>query len=49
MTSKSLQREWCFSGSLNKIYPYGPQEWNFNWINKTGGEKINVWNLESDE
>ena len=39
MASKSLKREWRFSGSLNKIYPYGAQEWNVNLINKTGGEK----------
>ena len=38
MASKSLQREWRFGGSLNKIYPYGAQEWNVNWINKTSGE-----------
>ncbi|XP_068671483.1 amidase-like [Montipora foliosa] len=28
-------RAWRFSASLNKIYPYGAQEWNVNWINKT--------------
>ena len=32
-------REWRFSASLNKIYPYGAQEWKVNWINKTGDEK----------
>ena len=30
---------WCFSASLNKVYPYGAQEWNINRINQTGGEK----------
>ena len=35
---KSLVREWRSSASLNRIYPYGAQEWNVNWINKTGGE-----------
>ena len=39
MASKSLKRKWRFGGSLNKIYLYGAQEWNVNWINKTGGEK----------
>ena len=34
-----VTREWSFGGSLNKMYPYGAQEWNFNWINKTGDEK----------
>ena len=36
---KSLKRKWLFGGSLNKIYLYGAQEWNVNWINKTGSEK----------
>ena len=39
MASKSLKRKWRFGGSLNKIYLYGAQEWNVNWINKTGDEK----------
>ena len=36
---KSLQLEWRFGASLNKIYPYGAQEWNVNWISNLGGEK----------
>ena len=36
---KLLQLEWRFSVSLNKIYPYGAQEWNVNWISNLGGEK----------
>ena len=34
MASKSLKTQWRFGGSLNKIYLYGAQEWNVNWINK---------------
>ena len=36
---KSLKHKWRFGGSLNKIDLYGSQEWNVNWINKTGDEK----------
>ena len=37
MASKVMEREWRFSGSLNKIYPYEAQKWQINWIlNKTG-------------
>ena len=39
MASKSLKHKWCFGGSLSKIYYYGAQEWNVNWINNTGGGK----------
>ena len=28
-----------FENREYKMYPYGAQEWNVNWINKTGGEK----------
>ena len=27
-------------GFLNKVYPYGAQEWNVDSINKTSGEKL---------
>ena len=37
---RRLKRKWHFGGSLNKMYPYGAKEWNVNWINETGGEKI---------
>ena len=36
---ESLKRKWRFGGSLNKIYLYVAQEWNFHWINKASGEK----------
>ena len=48
MASKVMKREWRFSASLNKVYPYGAQEWNVDRINKTGGES-GIWNLKSDE
>ena len=35
---KSLQREWRFSASFNKICSHGAQEGNVNWINKTGDD-----------
>ena len=47
LTGNSVEG-WRFSASLNKIYPYGGQEWNVNRINKTGGES-GIWNLKSDE
>ena len=37
---KSLQLEWRFSASFNKIYPHGAQEWNVNWMNKTGDDDL---------
>ena len=39
MASKVIVTRKAFSRSLNKIYPHGAQEWNVNWMNKTGGEK----------
>ena len=29
---------WRFSTSLTKIYAYGAQKWNVNWIHKSDGE-----------
>ena len=39
MASKVTVTRMAFSGCLNKIYPLGAQEWNVNWMNKTGDEK----------
>ena len=40
MASKSVKHKWRFGGYFKKIYLYGAQEWNVNWINKTSGEKL---------
>ena len=37
---KSLQREWRFSASFNKICSHGAQEGNVNWMNKTGDDDL---------
>ena len=37
---KSLQREWRFSSSFNKVCSHGAQEGNVNWMNKTGDDDL---------